>query len=260
MATLSSLREAARRLRAQSANDEVLDAVAVSPGGRGLNPLAKLLYRNASVSMDYEIARGLALAFGYADAEQVRGDYAEFSVWKGRTFVEAWRLGAADGRRRFFAFDSFAGLPEIVGRDTAGRFEAGEFRHSRRAFEDRLGRAGVPRDRVHIVEGALDEVLSQPDRIPLREVAIAYIDPPIYALTVPVLDYLTPRLVDGAVLMFDAWFCFKADPALGQSGACREWLDRNPGLSLTPTWQYNWSGQAFIVRRDGAAPDDRPDA
>jgi hypothetical protein len=258
MATPSSARASARRLLAQSANDEILDAAAVSPAGRSLNPLAKLLYRNSSLSMDYEISRGLALAFGYARAEGVRGDYAEFSVWKGRTFIEAWRLGGADGERRFFAFDSFDGLPEIVGRDTAGRFRAGEFRHSRRGFEGRLRRAGVPSDRVHIVEGDFDEVLSRPDRIPLRDVAIAYVDSPIYALAVPVLDYLTPRLVDGAVLMFDAWLCFKADPALGQAGACAEWLERNPDLSLIPTWQYNWAGQAFIVRRDGAAPDDGP--
>lgn len=243
----------------QGANSEGLDALAVSALGRALDPLAKLLHRNAALSLNYETARALALAFTYARAEEIEGDYAEFGVWQGRTFLEAWRTGSAisGDTRRFFAFDSFAGLPAIAGPDAVGRFKAGEFRQTRRAFEGRLRRASIPRDRVHIVEGEFDHVLARPERIPLEKVAIAYIDSPIYQTTVPVLDYLTPRLAQGAVLMFDAWLCFHASPELGEARACREWLSRNPDLNVTPSWQYGWAGQAFIVRRGSPAPDVR---
>ena len=68
MVGLKSLQQGARRRLAQGRNDELLDALAVSGPGRALNPLAKLLHRNASLSLNYEIARGLALAFAYANA------------------------------------------------------------------------------------------------------------------------------------------------------------------------------------------------
>ncbi len=252
---ISARRREIRHLLNQGANNEILDALAVSRAGRALNPLAKLLFRNASLSLTYENARVLAYAFAYAEAEQIEGDYAEFGVWQGRTFLEAWRVGnaAGDTGRNFFAFDSFAGLPDIEDADRAGRFVAGEFSFGRRAFEGRLRRAAIPPDRVHIVEGYFDDSLAEPQRIPLQKVAIAYVDCDLYASTVPVLDYLSTRLVHGAVVMFDDWFCFKGSPDLGEAKACREWLERNPDLSLVPTWQFNWAGQAFVFHRDGDA-------
>ena len=194
----------------------------------------------------------LTQAVSYVRSEQVEGDYAEFGVYTGRTFVEAWRianeLGEA-GTRRFFAFDSFEGLPETVGVDDTGRWSEGEFRFGRKDFEARLRRARVPGDHVHIVEGFYDQSLAAPEGIPLDKVAIAWVDCDLYASTVPVLGYLTTRLANGSILLFDDWFCFRGDPDRGEQRACREWLARNPALTLVPWRTFNWAGQAFIVRR-----------
>ena len=88
-----------------------------------------------------------------------------------------------------------------------------------------------------------------------RQVAIAWVDCDLYASTVPVLDFLTDRLAQGAILLFDDWFCFKGDPTVGEAKACAEWLERNPGITLIPWRQFNWAGQAFIVRLDEGADD-----
>lgn len=243
-----------RRPFSSISNNEILDSVAASRLARMLEPLALVVHRNAQLSLAYENTRMLSLAFSYVRSEQVKGAYAEFGVWTGRTFVEAWRAARRfDGSdRHFWAFDSFQGLPEVDGVDATGRFATGDFHGPRQPFEARLRRARMPPDQVHIVEGFFDESLARPEQSELESIAIAWVDCDLYASTVPVLDYLTPRLAQGAILIFDDWFCFKAASDMGEAKACHEWLARNPDITLVPWWQYNWAGQAFIVRRDDA--------
>lgn len=256
MGTMGRLKT--RALRGASLG-EILDSVSASRAGHLLEPMAQSLAYQQASSLRHEYDRVLTLAFNFVRSELVEGDYAEFGVYTGRTFVEAWRtadgLGEA-GDRRLFAFDSFEGLPDTEGIDDTGRWQSGEFSFSRRNFEARLRRAGIPQRDVHIVEGFFDQTLAEPARIPLDKVAIAWVDCDLYSSTVPVLDYLTDRLSQGAILLFDDWFCFKGDPGRGEQRACGEWLDRNPQISLVPWRQFNWAGQAFIVRRaDGDAPE-----
>jgi O-methyltransferase len=235
-------------------NGEILDAISWSKLGRLIEPAAQLLGHRQSVSLRDEYSRMLTLAWSFARSEKVEGDYAEFGTYTGRTFVESWRIAAKlgeAGRRRLLAFDSFEGLPEMDGIDDTGRWDPGDFGVSRRDFEARLRRAGVPRDHVHIVEGFYDSSLADPARIPLDAVSIAWVDCDLYSSTVPVLEFLTPRLAQGSILLFDDWFCFKGDAERGEQRACREWLERNPELSLIPWQTFSWAGQAFIVRRAG---------
>jgi O-methyltransferase len=231
---------------------ELVDSAAASRAGRLLDPLTMIVKRNAFRTLAYENTRILTLAFSYLRSEGVDGDYAEFGVSTGRTFVEAWRVaqGIGGGRRRFFAFDSFAGLPEPEGGDATGRFVAGEFSQDRESLEARMRRARIPPSDVHVVDGFFEQSLADPDRIPLQEIALAWVDCDLYTSTVPVLDYLTPRLAQGAILLFDDWFCFKGDFSKGEAKACSEWLERNPGITLVPWRQHHWASQAFIVRRD----------
>jgi O-methyltransferase len=237
---------------------EVIDAVSASRFGRALEPLSHLVRRGGAISLGHEATRVLTMAFNYARSEGIEGDYAEFGVWTGRTFVEAWRIGnSLDAKRRYFAYDSFQGLPEAEGLDAGDRFKPGEFSHSRRAFEARLRRARVPAGEVEIVEGFSDDSLDAGAAEP-RSVAIAWVDCDLYASTVPVLGFLTERLAQGSILLFDDWFCFAGDASKGEARACAEWLERNPQIKLVPWRQFNWAGQAFIVRRGdtAATPDE----
>jgi len=238
---------------------ELIDSLSASRLGRALDPLAHLLRRSGAISSGHESARVLALAFAYAHSEEIDGDYAEFGVWQGRTFVEAWRIGTRiGGGRRYLAFDSFAGLPESEGIDDTGRFESGEFSFSRQSFEARMRRARIPAADVEIVEGFYDQTLAAENALPVAPIAIAWIDCDLYSSTVPVLEFLEPRLSQGAIVLFDDWFCFKGDPSKGEAKATAEWLERNPAISLVPWRQFNWAGQAFILRRANGEPAAAP--
>jgi O-methyltransferase len=229
--------------------EELLDLLAGSRALEIFRPLVLLQGRGARLSLYSEQTRVLSLAFKYTSSEDVPGDYAEFGVWKGRTFIEAWRVAAKYGvSRRFVAFDSFEGLPELSERDRGGPFAHGQFKHSRELFEARLRRARVPQADVTIVQGRFDQTLAHPEEIPLERVAVAWIDCDLYESTVPVLQYLTPRLSPGSVLLFDDWYTFRASPEKGEMLACREWLQEHPTIELAQWYPFHFAGQAFIVQ------------
>jgi O-methyltransferase len=194
----------------------------------------------------FESARMLNDAFGYASYERLDGDYLEFGVFRGRSFVEAWLA-----MRRYgfpgclHAFDSFKGLPS-----SEGGFRAGDYAASRDAFERVLRRNRVPPERVTVTEGLFEQSLSGDDPVPGRNAAVAWIDCDIYESTVPVLEYLTGKLIDGAVVIFDDWFCHHGRPDRGEQRACAEWLERNPQIKLVPYRTYHCWGQSFIVNID----------
>jgi hypothetical protein len=66
----------------------------------------------------HEAARMMTNAFQYVRIQDVPGDYAEFGVYRGRAFVEAWRAARKHGSEtQLYAFDSFQGLPPLSGTD-----------------------------------------------------------------------------------------------------------------------------------------------
>lgn len=198
----------------------------------------------------------LLQAFTLAGFAGVEGDYLEFGVYQGETFVNAWQSARVTGRKdmRFYAFDSFRGLPDPNDSeiDKGGEFREGQFASGRADFEQRLHRAGVDMGRVRVVEGFYEESLPdlKPADIGLEAASIVWIDCDLYSSTVCVLDFVTDLVQDGTVILFDDWYCFRARPDRGEQLACREWLEANPGITLVPYRDFHWAGRAFIVNRD----------
>jgi O-methyltransferase len=196
----------------------------------------------------HENASMVQRAMQYVWNNQLSGDYAEFGVFEGRTFTAACLIGMAIPQlqnMRFYAFDSFEGLPDVTGPDMQGEFSKVQFSATRQTFESNLRRYRTDQNRVTIVEGFYNDSLRRTSEP--REIALAWIDCDLYNSAVDVLNFLTDRLVDGAVIVFDDWFCFRGRADKGEQRACSEWLARNPSLRLTPYSNHSWSGQAFIV-------------
>ena len=203
----------------------------------------------------------------FAAWNQVEGDYLEFEVWRGYSFVTAYqqvlaereshhRLGYNTAeytdwksqRPRFFAFDSFQGLPS----GDAARmvdYGVGAYACSRGDFVTNLQDQGVDLNDVVIVEGLYDRTCVDETKRShnLKKAAIVMIDCDLYESTVPVLDFLTDLVQQGTILIFDDWFRFKGNPAFGEQRACREWLARNPQIELVEFWRQGPQAVAFLV-------------
>ena len=86
-------------------------------------------------------------------------------------------------------------------------------------------------------------------KLPIKSAAIVFIDCDLYASTVPVLNFISDYLEDGAILIFDDWFCFKGSPERGEQKAFHEWLKNNPQFKAVEYHKFNWRGNSFIINK-----------
>lgn len=207
-------------------------------------------------------------------SEQVEGDYLEFGVYRGSTLIQAFQaiqrsyrdrsadrsgIHSAEFRRhvqrlwtdmRFFAFDSFEGLPAVTGPDLQTRdFAEGKFAARQQEFLERVGDNGVDLAKVVAVPGWFADTCNADTirRHAMKAAAYVHIDCDLYESTKVVLKFVEPLLVDGTVLIFDDWYSFRGNPGLGEQRAFREWTPTCPHLTFTEFQKEGPWRNSFIV-------------
>jgi len=185
------------------------------------------------------------------------GDYCEFGVFKGYTFLHAQRVANKYRARnmRFFGFDSFEGLPMPKGADivTDGQqpFYEGQYAASLEYVTARLREGGVDWDRTVLVPGYFNESLTSQEVIDhkIENVAIALVDCDLYSSTVDVLAFLESRLLDGSIVLMDDWKSYGDSFDRGQPLALIEFLQRSPRWQCDPIFDYGVYGRVFSFSR-----------
>lgn len=210
-------------------------------------------------------------AASFVTWNQIEGDYLEFGVYQGESFAaaydafqryrrehaaaqsaahndspeyKAWRANPP----RFFAFDSFEGLPPGEAERQVD-YNPGAYGCSEVEFRANIAAEGVDLSRVVAVPGFYDRSLTPEVKRKhgLKRAAVVMIDCDLYESTVPVLDFLTDLVGQGTVLIFHDWFRFKGRPDAGEQRACREWLARNPHIELIDHWRQGPQAVSFLV-------------
>jgi hypothetical protein len=159
------------------------------------------------------VSRAQVLELAVQLSRPVRGNIVEFGVWKGySTRVirdELWRAGLwepAQRRKKIYACDSFRGLPGQYEHLAPGTFAT-----------------PVPILRgVRIVDGFFEDSLTTGLAGEVGRVSFAHFDADLHSSTACALDWVTPLLEPGALLLFDE-FCGE-DPA--EERAFLEWSER----------------------------------
>ena len=171
------------------------------------------------------------------------GDYYEFGVYNGSSFVYAYKRFKLLAKQHqpdmlhtmhFVALDSFEGLPETVDAYSPQHYFRGNYAGTLEVFNAKLKKAKIPFDRVVILKGFYGELL-EPELVSkysLRKVSVAYLDCDLYESTKQALGFLTDLVQDGSLLVFDDWFRHRSSPHHGVQRACHEWLEEHPGISL----------------------------
>jgi hypothetical protein len=210
----------------------------------------------------------------FVACEMIAGDYVEFGVYQGASFQSAYtafqhgfsaRIAQTSGNApaehraqrealwknmRFFAFDSFQGLPELQGVDRKSRdFSIGQYAASENEFRAHLANTGMEMERVAIVPGWFQDTCTIESfaRIGLQKIAVAWVDCDLYESAHSILEPITPLLQDGSIIVFDDWFAFRGHPKRGEQRAFNEWQQQHPELMLTPFHQEGTWRMSFIV-------------
>lgn len=247
-----------------------------------LQPLRNILRRIVLPENCTGMVKPIDVAATYVCAENVPGDYLEFGTFKGDSFIEAYRkiesaiqywgtdnknyTSYTDKSRwknslpefkkkepvRYFAFDSFDGLPDPQGIDKGHpRLCKGRYDCSEEQFKKNLRDNDVNLSKVITVPGYYEKTLTSETKrlVGLKSAAIVMLDCDFYESTKLVLDFITDLIADGTIIIFDDWFVYRGNPELGMQRACREWLERNPSISLAPYARWGHIQMCFIVSK-----------
>lgn len=163
----------------------------------------------------------------------IEGDVIEFGIYKGymlgKLLEHAEKIGL---RRKFYGFDSFEGLSEPNPQHDYDSWKKGQYS----AGYDEVAKYLRLSERPYLtlVPGWLEDSLFTPAAQAITRVAYARIDVDIHDPTVDCLNFLTGRMADRGVLVFDDW-AYTAEK--GESKAFLEWARR------TPQYRFEWLGQ-----------------
>jgi O-methyltransferase len=183
----------------------------------------------------------------------VKGDYYEFGLFRGYTFLQAWNHCKALGLAEvdFYGFDSFEGLPPAEGIDQVdGRFFQGQFACSREDVEKNLAGEGVDLTKVKLIQGYYEDSLTEVlrDQHPFKTAAVVLLDCDYYSSTVTALKWMDPYIRAGTILLFDDWFSYGESNELGQQKAYREFLQQHPEYESEVLWEFENHGKGFVLK------------
>ena len=197
-------------------------------------------------------------AMDHAVFNNVPGDYLEFGVRGGTSFLLAWRSYMAmheqlhgnqemtdDDRARipepmrFFAFDAFdTGLPTPAGLDDTEIRSAHWSAHSMKFpvehFFQHCLRSGMPEDQLFVIPGYFEQTLGEASSTHhgIHDAAVVHLDCDLYESTRDALVFMTDLMQLGTILIFDDFFRYRGSELHGQYYAFKEWQERNPHLSF----------------------------
>jgi O-methyltransferase len=210
------------------------------------------------------INQGLSKNFGIYKAWHlvsragIEGDYLEFGVYRGDTFrnsilasrnvFKSTPKKKFDGR--FFAFDSFQGLPSAISEGKESEiYQKGEFSASVKHFEKNIHKS-IRDEKVIIIPGWFSETCNDAtqNQYKMGKAAFINIDCDLFQSTMEVLKFITPLVRTGTILYFDDWYSIFGSMNEGEAKACSEWLTKNPDIKLEPYITVGVTGKMFVAQ------------
>lgn len=195
--------------------------------------------------------------FDFLNENEIRGDYLEFGCHRCRTF----RMALTEARRhdlksmKFWAFDSFEGLPDPTTQTSVSKWMAGALTTSEDAFLGMVRAHGIYVDNVRTVKGFYSDSLTPALQQRLLDTpvkaALVTVDCDLYESAVPIFNFLDPFLQEGSVIYMDDLFVGnRGNPNLGVARAFLEYQARSRWHFL-PHLEVGWWGRSYIAISQG---------
>ena len=197
----------------------------------------------------YPDKRAALFAAALKAAAENWGDYLEFDVFRGTSFIMAYKMAMRyePSDMRFFAFDSFQGLPESEG----AVMKKGEWASPRTVFERVIRKGGVDPAKVVTVEGLFSETLD--DRLKheheLVRAAVVHVDCDLYSSTKDVLRFVEDIVGPGTILIFDYWYSFRKNETVERWGERRAYGEWSLNDRFVEFYDVPNHIKAFVMRK-----------
>lgn len=200
----------------------------------------------------------LRKAFYLTALDKLEGDYLEFGVFTGSSFVAACRIHRRLGMfgklaTRFFGFDSFSGFGTVTDKDKHPFYLDTIFQVNAAKVISNIRKKtkGLP---VEIIEGYFDQTLSgqRAAERGITQARIVFIDCDLMEPTRLVLAYVKDALQPGTILIMDDFFSYRGDEQRGVAGAFAAFQRDNPNIMFRRVFEYGYGGVAYIVSKTAA--------
>ena len=202
---------------------------------------------------------------------QIPGDYLEFGVYRGDSLCDVyhrllheWTTFQEHAKlfghkcpedywqsKKFFAFDSFEGLPNTASEETPIHFQAGVYKMPLQSFLSNIKTKNVDPAKVIAVPGWFEEVLTPELKVKyhLSQACLIFVDCDLYESAVAIFTFITDLVQDGTVIVIDDYFRYRGSPRMGIRRAFNEWLQKNPEFKTTELTRCSANRIAFICHK-----------
>ena len=200
----------------------------------------------------HNIAKYMAIkkAFYLSAIEQTKGDYYEFGVYTGSSFTHAIRCAKFNEKfdtgltsMKFYGFDSFEGFGELADSEKHSFYTNINFKTDYNKVFKRVNKI-LPLDRFELVNGFFEDTLiSKPNSNLAR---IIFIDSETYSSAELALNYLSPTIQRGTIIILDDYFSYKGSRTIGVCGAFKKFIKENNLITRT-IFSYGMGGIVKII-------------
>lgn len=209
------------------------------------------------LEINVPVVEKLACAVKYVFGARVDGDFVEFGT---QTGLSATVLATAlninklkyEGGRKIWFFDSFEGLPRSLNDIDASspHVKSGLWGEGRCkgfdeiTFSSLVGKV-LPREDYRVFQGWFEDTVIHTLG---NRFALIHVDCDLYSSTMSALHFLFNNglVAEGAILLFDDWFCNMGNPFLGEQRAFKDLVERFQ-ISYSTAGLYGPLSNSFII-------------
>jgi len=205
------------------------------------------------VQHNWEKYTALKKAFYLTALEQLEGDYLEFGVFTGSSFVSALRVNKklkflGKIQTKFFGFDSFIGFGQVAETDRHPFYLDNIFKVNEKKVINNILKHSQGQE-VKIIPGYFEQTLQNKTAsgLGVKKARIVFIDCDLKEPAALALNFVQPILQQGAILIMDDFFSYKGDAQKGVAGAYNEFCQKYPNISWRKLYDYGYGGVAYII-------------
>lgn len=223
--------------------------------------LVASLYSRVPAMVEHNLGKYLALkkALYLTSLERMEGDYLEFGVFTGSSFVFAVKANRqlraiSDTKTRFFGFDSFSGFGAVSSADEHPFYQDNTFSVDAQKVIGNIRRQTKEAE-ITIIPGFFEDTLTKKSACDygINLARVIFIDCDLLGPALLALEFAQPLLQKGTVLLMDDFYSYRGDPELGVQGAFAEFNRRHPQYVWRRVYDYGFGGIAMIAGKAGDA-------